>query len=143
MSTKNVTFCSNSYNSLLFVVIYIHNQYKGSVNLFSQRLKQLRIDKKWTQAELASLLNISPKTVGTWERGTREPPMDAIIKIAQIFNVTTDYLLGRVNNPHEDLLIAAHMDDNLTEKQIEEINKFIEFQKQEYIKDKNNKLKKD
>lgn len=53
--------------------------------------------KKLTQDELGKLLNVSGKTIGTWERDSRQPNIEAINKLASIFDVTTDYLLGNSN----------------------------------------------
>jgi transcriptional regulator with XRE-family HTH domain len=44
---------------------------------------------------------VSPKTVGTWEREDRKPPLDQLNKMADLFDVTTDYLLGRSDNPND------------------------------------------
>lgn len=61
---------------------------------FACRLKQLRIENKITQKELATLLNVSQNAVFNWENEKREPSMDTILKIANYFNVSTDYLIG-------------------------------------------------
>ena len=58
-------------------------------------LKQLRKAKNITQLELSKALKISPSAVGMWEQGRNEPSYEMLKKIADYFNVTTDYLLGR------------------------------------------------
>lgn len=66
------------------------------MQIFGERLKQLRISRSMTQDELGEIFE-SPKaqsTIGTWERGNREPSMTDLVRIAQYFNVSTDYLLG-------------------------------------------------
>lgn len=65
--------------------------------MFGLRLRALRNEKKLTQDELGKLLNVSGKTIGTWERDSRKPNIEAINKLASIFDVTTDYLLGNSN----------------------------------------------
>ena len=65
--------------------------------MFGLRLRALRNEKKLTQDELGKLLNVSSKTIGTWERDSRQPNIEAINKLASIFDVTTDYLLGNSN----------------------------------------------
>lgn len=63
---------------------------------FGERLKKLRTNKHMTQDELGEIFE-SPKaqsTVGTWERGVRQPSMEDLVRIAQFFNVSIDYLLG-------------------------------------------------
>lgn len=66
---------------------------------FGKRLRLLRQNKKLTQKELAKLINISESAVGMYERDEREPSFDLINKIAGFFEVTTDYLLGRSDQP--------------------------------------------
>lgn len=61
---------------------------------FGNRLRELRKEKKWTQNELGSNLGLGENLVTHYERGTRFPRPDTIVKISKIFNVTTDYLLG-------------------------------------------------
>ncbi|KAA0956673.1 helix-turn-helix domain-containing protein [Planococcus sp. ANT_H30] len=63
--------------------------------MFSKTLQQLRKSKKLTQDELANRLNINRGTYANYERGHRQPDFDTLIKIADYFDVSTDYLLGR------------------------------------------------
>lgn len=65
-----------------------------SVSAIGERIKELRISKKLTQAELAQVLNIKRETVARWENGTRDLKTDVIISLAKYFNVSADYLLG-------------------------------------------------
>lgn len=60
------------------------------------RLKQLRRERGITQTELASLLGVGRAAVANWETGTRTPRNDAITAICHYFDVTPDYLCGRV-----------------------------------------------
>ena len=59
------------------------------------RLKELRENKKITQAELGKALSISTSTIGMYEQGRRNPDPDMLCKIADYFNITVDDLLGR------------------------------------------------
>lgn len=63
--------------------------------MFAIRLKELRQNRNLSQKELAEILNVSTGTVGNWEVGLREPDFQTLTKIADIFNVSCDYLLGR------------------------------------------------
>lgn len=62
---------------------------------FVSKLKELREEKGLQQKELAELLNVSKSTISGWEVGRNEPQQEILIKIANVFEVTTDYLLGR------------------------------------------------
>lgn len=104
--------------------------------MFPERLKVLRTERNLTQEELGKMVNVSSKTVGAWERGTRQPSIEAITKLAEIFNVTTDYLLGQNQTPkwadqRDTLDLKKFIDedagmtydgDNLTEEELEQLN---------------------
>ncbi len=64
------------------------------MNKFKYILKELRKEKKLSQAEFAKEFNIGQTTVSGWETGYREPDLDTLIKLSKYFGVTTDYLLG-------------------------------------------------
>lgn len=61
---------------------------------FSERLKKLRKDTGLTQVEVANKLGISQPAYASWERGIKKPTQDNLVKIAQILNVSVDYLVG-------------------------------------------------
>ncbi len=104
---------------------------------FNKVLKSLRLSNGMTQDELAQILKISRSTVGMYEKGDREPDYETLEAIADYFNVSIDYLLGRENttvrliNPlNAPTTLAAHFDgDTYTESELEEIKKFAEFVK--------------
>ena len=62
---------------------------------FSQRLKELRLERKLLQQELAKELFVSKSTVSGWEVGRNQPSYELLIEIADYFDVTVDYLIGR------------------------------------------------
>ena len=70
-----------------------------AVNSFGERLAQLRNQKELSQYKLAELLGFSRGQVANYEQGTRQPDFDTLKKLAAFFNVTTDYLLGRTDDP--------------------------------------------
>lgn len=57
------------------------------------RMAILRISKGWSQAELARRIGVSASAVGMYEQGRREPSLGLLVRLAQEFGVTTDYLL--------------------------------------------------
>ena len=65
--------------------------------MIGQRIRDLRKQKRMSQTELAKSAGVSQTTVTAWETGKAEPSSSAVAKLAVIFNVTTDYLLGRPN----------------------------------------------
>ncbi|QEH67303.1 helix-turn-helix domain-containing protein [Cellulosilyticum sp. WCF-2] len=63
-------------------------------NILGKRIKQLRTDNNLSQLELSKKLNISNSTLSQYEAGNRTPSDDIKLKIASLFNVSIDYLLG-------------------------------------------------
>ena len=64
------------------------------MNIFFERLKELRIEKAVGQIELAKAINVSKGIISLWENGLREPGMNSLILLAKFFCVTIDYLVG-------------------------------------------------
>ena len=63
------------------------------------RLKEIRKERQVSQIKLALALNTSQNTISRYETGEREPGIAELIKIADYFNVSIDYLLERTDNP--------------------------------------------
>lgn len=61
---------------------------------FKERLKELRKEKQLSQAQLAKELQVSQRSISSWETGFRQPDFETLEQLAKYFNVTTDYLLG-------------------------------------------------
>ena len=66
-------------------------------NLFSERLKELRKENNLSRAKLADKLQVSVRLISYWENGQRECDFNMLIKIADIFLVSTDFLLGKTD----------------------------------------------
>ena len=62
-----------------------------------ERLRNLREDRDLTQAEIAKYLSISPRTYSDYENGEILVPITALIKLADYYHVSIDYLVGRTN----------------------------------------------
>ena len=63
--------------------------------MFNERLRQCRMARKLTQQQMADLLSATLNSYQKYEQGTREPSLVTLIKLANILEVTTDYLLCR------------------------------------------------
>ena len=68
------------------------------MNKFSERLKELRVEKGLTLKQISESLSIPLQTYANYEHGTREPPLDLIIAICDFYEITSDYLLGRLDD---------------------------------------------
>ena len=64
---------------------------------FRERIKVLRLEKGLSQKELSRVLYVTHATVGFWETGARLPSLHMIVRVADFFGVSIDYLLGRVD----------------------------------------------
>ena len=112
---------------------------------FGKRLRQLRKEKGLTQAELAKLLSIGESTVSFYESGKRQPDYETLIRLAEVFYVSVDYLLGRTehkapntNKPGSSEVIAAHRADDpmndLPEEAQRSLDEFKEYILKKYGK---------
>ena len=61
------------------------------------RLENLRIDNDLTQAEIAIYLGCQREVYRRYEKGTRQIPVDFLIKLSELYNVSIDYLVGSTN----------------------------------------------
>lgn len=91
--------------------------------MFSSRLKELRKKRGLTQTELAKLLNSSLSKVAMWETQKRDPIMDDLLKLSDIFDVSTDYLLGKTDIKKYDYNKSQNNKLNIdkNEKDVEEL----------------------
>lgn len=80
----------------------------------TDRLKAVRVKSGHTQESLAELLQTDKRAISRWESGTFTPNTETLVRIAQILNVSADYLLGLSDNPAPQVRV-----DNLTEEERE------------------------
>ncbi len=67
--------------------------------MYFKRITELRIDNDKGQKEVAAYLKMNRQVYGRYERGEREIPVWAVIKLADYYHTSTDYILGRTDNP--------------------------------------------
>lgn len=65
------------------------------MNKFSERIKELRLEKKLSRKELASILFVSERLISYWENNKRECDFDMLLNISNYFKCSIDYLLGK------------------------------------------------
>ena len=66
--------------------------------MYFKRIKDLRIDHDLYQKQIANLLKITRQQYGLYESGKRDIPIDLLIKLADFYNVSIDYMLERTKN---------------------------------------------
>ncbi len=107
---------------------------------FPQQLKNLREQRGLTQRQLGEMINVSDATINRYEKGLRNPDPETLNILANIFNTTIDFLLGRdakeyiapcpaTDAPTEDLPPEAL-------KEIEEFKAFVRHKYKDYSKGK-------
>ena len=67
------------------------------MSIMGERIAFARVSKNLTQKELSTLVNVSESTLARFEKGMREPRASTVISIAQVLNVSCDYLMGLTN----------------------------------------------
>ena len=77
--------------------------FRGLKMEFSERLKELRKKANFTQVEVAEKLGISQPAYASWERGVKKPTQENLVKIAQVLNVSVDYLVGNSEEKSDEL----------------------------------------
>jgi transcriptional regulator with XRE-family HTH domain len=88
----------------------------------ADRIRQLRQERRWSQAELGERLAVHQKQVSAYERGVNLPSTEVLIKMAEVFNVTLDYLAfeskgqaASINIQDRELLRRFEALDHLSE----------------------------
>lgn len=136
-------FLTATHSAILIVGI-------GGSLMFPERLKSLRNQKGVTQDEVANALGVSRATVAGYESGKkREPDYETLRKIADYFSVSTDYLLGRTDDPtppsdehltpeeYDRRVVAAlsrsdGYGEPLTKEEIDDILKYIRWTREKH-----------
>lgn len=91
------------------------------------RLKDLRIERGLLQSDIAKVINKSDRIIGFYETGERDMGTETLAKLADFFNVSIDYLLGKteVRNIEQEFKFAYHKEmDGLTEEEIADALRF-------------------
>ena len=92
--------------------------------MFCTILKELRIAKGLSQQELGDLTQLGQSNISAWERGERNPLPDGLIKLANYFGCSIDYLLGYSVKPNEaDEVLFLQKYRELDEKGKEQVQK--------------------
>ena len=112
--------------------------------MFSERLRDLRNERGISQKELANILFVSQQTVAKWETDRSTPNPEMISKIAQYFNVSSDYLIGMsdtksitANIPTDDDIkfVLFGGEKGISDEAYEDVKRFAAFIKDKYKKD--------
>lgn len=89
------------------------------ITKFSTRLRELRLNKGLHQEQIANLIGVSKSAISAYENGTGQPSFEILIRLANLYRVSTDYLLGQTNNHSADL-------SGLSEQEVALVHEFVE-----------------
>ena len=62
--------------------------------MLNERIRKLRMERNWSQVDLAKKLNVTKQSVSNWDNDNIQPSIDMLVKLAGAVSVSTDYLLG-------------------------------------------------
>ncbi len=85
-----------------------------------EKLKSLRLEKKLTQKQVADRIGLAISAVSSYESGSRYPSYDVLVRLAHIFHVSTDYLLGMTDKRNIDVT-------GLADDEIEIVSQLVEM----------------
>lgn len=106
-----------------------------SMNKLSIRLRELREERKLLQKDMANFLNITTSAYGYYEQGKREPDTHTVNSLADFYNVSSDYLLGRTNNRSTEYPFSYIQNslfttiDSLSPQSKKELEKYVQLLK--------------
>lgn len=95
--------------------------------MFGDNLRALRKKRGLSQDDMAERLGVLTRTYGSWERNEREPNFDMAKKIAGMFDVSVDSLIGKEEGTKKEILKRLQNLKDLPEEQLEKILEYAEF----------------
>ena len=100
---------------------------------FAERLKRLRLALGMSQDDLSKHMKLSRSAISMWERGLREPDYDTIVMLANVFQVTPQYLVGWIDDPSAEALKKQYQEMD------ERFERWLEVQEKNEEKEKKKK----
>lgn len=86
-----------------------------------EKLKELRIEKRMLQEQVAEVIGVNNKAISAYENNTRQPPYEILVSLANLYKVSTDFLLGCDDNPGKNIDASK-----LNSKEYSLINELVE-----------------
>lgn len=95
---------------------------------FADKFKELRKEHRYTQKDIANILDVKPTTISAWELGNNSPRMDMLQKISDAFNVDTGYFFDEKSDQTVDLdddVIFTYEGRKIPKEDLETIKRFM------------------
>ncbi|WP_212953462.1 helix-turn-helix domain-containing protein [Shouchella tritolerans] len=93
------------------------------MTIVPERLRALRKERQLTQEQLGELINVTKVSISGYENGNRTPDTDTLRRLADVFGVSTDYLLGRSKEKNGSFFY----DNELTHKEAQLLREHLAF----------------
>jgi len=93
------------------------------MTIVGERLKTLRTKNRYSQTQIADMCGVTQATIGRYETGVAEPPIDKLLWYAEQFEVSLDYIFGRTDDPNGNL----YKDQTFSIAKDIDVNTFIEM----------------
>ena len=93
------------------------------MNIVGERLKSLRTENRYFQTQIAEMCGVTQATIGRYETGVAEPPIEKLLWYANQFEVSLDYIFGRTDDPNGNF----YTNNTHSLSSDVDITKFIEF----------------
>ena len=90
---------------------------------FSTRLRQLRLNRGLRQEQVAKLIGANKSAISTYENDTRQPSFEILVGLANLYRVSTDYLLGQEHSRSVDLSSLSEREAALVCELVETLTK--------------------
>lgn len=90
---------------------------------FSTRLRDLRLNKGLRQEQVAKLIGVNKNAISTYENDTRQPSFEILVRLANLYRVSTDYLLGQTSSRSVDLSGLSEQEAALVCELVETLTK--------------------
>ena len=80
-----------------------------------ERLKEMRAKLRLSQREVANILEISPSVISAYEAGERTPSVEILLRLSDLYQCSTDYLLGRIDEKPATMIDVSTLTDSQTQ----------------------------
>lgn len=100
-----------NYITRIFVLLSQNSAFMSNELSIGQRISLLRKQNNWSQIELSKKINASREIISRYERNESQPSIEMIVKMANAFNVTVDYLIGQSENSAFDKETVSRIND--------------------------------
>ncbi len=104
-----------------------------------ERIKNLRMNLKITQTQLAKNAGLTSAAISQFEAGTRKPSFDALSKLANVLNVSMDFLLGKKEEAQKETINKEYIEMIKNIMNFSEENKQLMFELYEFVKERDSK----